>query len=110
MPLLPENSAHFLLRIYRVTEERSFLSNGGANTAQSTDSTVTCDGCSTEKAKEEKAGGREAAKARGKTRVNIGVAFQRWRQLRDLKGLSVGQVIICFASGTICYFHEICII
>ncbi len=27
-------------------------------------------------------------KQRNKTRVNIGVAFQRWRELRDLKGKS----------------------
>ena len=30
---------------------------------------------------------REAARARNKTRVNIGVAYERWRELRDLRNL-----------------------
>ncbi|CAL8363109.1 unnamed protein product [Boreogadus saida] len=30
---------------------------------------------------------REAERARNKTRVNIGVAYERWRELRDLRNL-----------------------
>ena len=35
-------------------------------------------------------------KARGQTRINIGVTFERWRQLRELKGLnSDAEVALC---------------
>lgn len=37
----------------------------------------------TEEAKKAK---RESDRNRGKTRVNLGRAFKRWRELRDLKG------------------------
>ncbi|KAM4605451.1 uncharacterized protein ACJ7VT_017695 [Polymixia lowei] len=35
-------------------------------------------------------------KARCQTRVNIGVAFQRWRQLRELKGLKSDAMVAVF--------------
>ncbi|XDV26995.1 hypothetical protein PO909_030597 [Leuciscus waleckii] len=35
-------------------------------------------------------------KQRNKTRVNIGVAFQRWRELRDLKGLKSDSSMALF--------------
>ena len=31
--------------------------------------------------------------ARGKTRINIGFAFQRWRQLRELNGLKSDAMV-----------------
>ena len=31
--------------------------------------------------------------ARGKTRINIGLAFQRWRQLRELNGLKSDAMV-----------------
>jgi len=35
-------------------------------------------------------------KSRNQTRVNIGMAFQRWRQLRDLKGLKSDSMMALF--------------
>ena len=35
-------------------------------------------------------------KQRNKTRVNIGVAFQRWRELRELKGLKSDSLMALF--------------
>ncbi|MGL4615865.1 MAG: hypothetical protein ACRCVV_18620 [Shewanella sp.] len=35
-------------------------------------------------------------KARGQTRVNIGGAFERWRQLRELKGLKSDAEVAVF--------------
>ena len=35
-------------------------------------------------------------KARGQTRVNIGAAFERWRQLRHLKGLKSDAEVAVF--------------
>ncbi|CAL8325221.1 unnamed protein product [Arctogadus glacialis] len=34
--------------------------------------------------------------ARGKTRINIGLAFQRWRQLRELNGLKSDAMVAVF--------------
>lgn len=34
--------------------------------------------------------------ARAQTRVNIGVAFQRWRQLREMKGLKSDAMVAVF--------------
>uniref|UniRef100_A0A4W6FWU0 Uncharacterized protein n=1 Tax=Lates calcarifer TaxID=8187 RepID=A0A4W6FWU0_LATCA len=35
-------------------------------------------------------------KARGKTRVNLGAAFQRWRDLRERKGLKTDEEVALF--------------
>ena len=35
-------------------------------------------------------------KARSETRVNIGMAFQRWRELRELKGLRSDPMVAVY--------------
>ncbi|XP_053195562.1 uncharacterized protein LOC128379949 [Scomber japonicus] len=50
-----------------------------------------------EKPEEERTANKKALdKARGQTRINIGVAFERWRQLRDLKGLNSDAEVALF--------------
>jgi hypothetical protein len=39
---------------------------------------------------------REAERARNKTRVNIGVAYERWRELRDRRNLKSDAEIATF--------------
>lgn len=49
------------------------------------------------KPEDEKTANKKALdKVRGQSRVNIGVAFQRWRQLRDLRGLKSDAEVALF--------------
>ena len=57
---------------------------------------------------------KNAEKARSKSRVNIGLAFERWRQLRELKGLESDAKVAVFLLDRyvfvfwgISFFHEI---
>ncbi len=45
---------------------------------------------------EKKAKKKVLNQARDKTRVNIGVAFQRWRELHDLKGFKTNSELATF--------------
>ncbi len=40
----------------------------------------------------------ENDKARGRTRVNIGSAFQRWRELKERKACDRTPRLLCFFS------------
>lgn len=39
---------------------------------------------------------RESDRVRGKTRINIGRAFERWREFRDLKGFRTDPELAFF--------------
>uniref|UniRef100_A0A8C2H6Z8 Uncharacterized protein n=1 Tax=Cyprinus carpio TaxID=7962 RepID=A0A8C2H6Z8_CYPCA len=40
-----------------------------------------------------------ATQARGRTRVNIGAAFQRWRELKEREGLEVNAEVKSLNRG-----------
>ncbi|XP_016398793.1 uncharacterized protein LOC107732068 isoform X2 [Sinocyclocheilus rhinocerous] len=48
---------------------------------------------------------RESDRVRGKTRINIGRAFERWSQFRDLKGFQTDTELAFFLLDTVCGGH-----
>ncbi len=58
---------------------------------------------------EQKKANRASDKARTKTRVNFGRSFNRWRELRDLKGFKTDPELALFLLDTyaICLFYSV---